>query len=76
MWETIPDMRRLPARMTKTNRSCQSGWGPQTSCYSSRGWIIEPFDTSPSPCALVEPRSGVEGRKYPYGGVIAMVMDE
>lgn len=40
------------------------------------GRIIEPFDTSPSPCTLVKPRSGVEGRKYPCGGVIAMVMYE
>lgn len=40
------------------------------------GQIIEPFDTSPSPCTLVKPRSGVKGRKYPYGAVIAMVMYE
>lgn len=25
------------------------------------GRIIEPFDTSPSPCAVVKPRSGVKG---------------
>lgn len=40
------------------------------------GQIIEPFDASPSPCALVKLWSGVNGRKYPYGGVIAMVMYE
>lgn len=40
------------------------------------GQIIEPFDTSPSLCTLVKPRSGVKGRKYPYGAVIAMVMYE